>query len=443
MIEVFVKSLIEQANTIQGLNSSKPDAVQLSGVFITPTKSIKAIAIDGMAEFSDFINNRSEDITVSARLQPNVYINDILTYKDDLLFQLIISSGSEYIVREYVAVPLLDKDPRIESNMQVVSDLEGIGFNSMTNYHFQLMDKSFSQLKDIEVSSIAIMSDMDTFIPYIMDKYGNNPEFIKEEKYEGVVMDLPTDNSIRYSSILIPEGTKLINLPVYLQESEDYGVYNTGMCCFFKQRRWWITSLFNPNRYDNHPKPLNIIRVPKDKIPSVQFSYFVNEVGINIIATGLSEHTNGNDIQKQNKGVGNRLIMSDAISGESGVYYNNGRAITTRGDKMAEFQTSERNSGRDYLPLNKTPTSNVQKYATINASNEGEIVTVEWHNSDTGILEPGHPVRYQYIGDDETMVTRKGILLGFRTDYFVQDSLSLMMKRGTVLYLFIKKQDNL
>ena len=77
-----------------------------------------------------------------------------------------------------------------------------------------------------------------------------------------------------------------------------------------------------------------------------------------------------------------------------------------------------------------------------NAMNEGEFIEVEWHNGDVGYLEPGHPVKYQYMGEGNDMVVRKGSLLGYRQDHLpITSRLEPDMKRVCKLLLFLKRQE--
>lgn len=437
-IGVLIDNLLNEAVRIDK-NTVSAENLKIIFIITTPEGEYKSLGVDAFSEYGDFVSARTTDYNIKARFTPDVYINKILPFKDNLKCQVISATGIDQIVKEFIPIPTVTYDVRAEGNNSNHANIEGASQITIQGYQFQLLEVPFSKLKDIERSRSFLMANVQDVISYVIDEEMKTVELDNKDKYKGLVMEVPVDNTVSYRQILIPEGIRLINIPVYLQESEHYGVYSKGLGCYYKQNRWWIYSLYDLNKYDTHPRPIEITRLPRDKAPTLQKTFFFNENGLNIVSTGENEHIASSDINKQNTGVGNRIKDPKLISGEQGSYYNNGRAVRTRVDSLTEYQTSQRGSGEEYVPLSDTPSSNTFKYASANSANDGALLTIEWHNSDTGYLEPGAPVRYQFMGDSERMETRKGVLLGYRTDYKVIDPMTLFMKRATKLFIFISK----
>lgn len=442
MIGNQISAFLKQAQLGAKISNKIAETVTMTVIMITPKGQYTAHGVVRFMEQADFVARRSELYQIRCRFQPGVYFDKILPYRDDLICQLIVQSETDRIMREFVAIPQTDKDVRSESNNSIGNNLDALDTTNLVPYEFQLMDKGFAKLRNLPYSNIHQMANVKDTLLAIMEEATQAVGLTGYDAYKGLSMHLPVDNPNNYRQIIIPSGTRLIDVPYYIQNHNEYGVYSKGLGAFYKQRYWWIYPLYNTNRVDTHARPIDIIRVPQNKIPDLDSTFYLSNSALTLIATGEAEHEDGKDIKKQNQGVGQRLVLGDAIAGDTGYHYNNGRAITTRADSMQEYKLSDRRNGEEWVPLNPNPTGNMMAPLSDNAKNEGEIVIVEWRNGDTGYLEPGHPLRYHYLHDDDTMVIRKGVLLGYRTDYMpITDTLAPHMKRTTKLVIFLKRQE--
>lgn len=440
MLSTQIAALLSQASLTAKISNNIAEITTLSAIIITPKKQLKVLGVDGMQERGDFVKDRCDTIIASFRIQPGIYNNDIVPYRDSLEVHLFIESGGNTKMRQFVGVPLLDRDIRPESNNTDNNNMAAQDFMSMIPYQFQLIDKGFAKLKNIQVSNIYQMSNPADVLATVMEEETKKVGLTGFETYKGIYMHKPVDNTNKYRQIILPSGTRLVDVPSILQNHNEYGVYSKGLCCYYKQNYWWMVPLFNTTLADTHKRPIDIIRLPQNKIPDLKATFYASDKGMTILAAGGAKHHDGADIRKQNKGSGQRLIMGDAIAGDTGYHYNNGRAITTRADSMQEYKLSDRRDGEEYVPLNPNPTGNVCAALTSNAINEGEVIEVEWRNGDVGYLEPGHPIRYQYMEDDKSMKVRNGVLIGYKCDYLpITSDISPDMKRTTILYLFLKR----
>lgn len=441
-MNVLVSSLLQQAKITAKISGKIADSTTLRAIFITPVAQHTAIKVLQHTRQADFISNRAEWVGLTVQLQPGVYQDKILPYRDDLRVQVISSTETDVKISEYVAVPLNSDDPRVMSNTTVNADFSAQDSVALQEFQFQLIDPGFAKLKNLEVSDNFPMSNVADVIRITMEENTQKVGLEGKEKYRGLYMVEPVDNVNKYRQILIPSGTRLINLPLFIQNHPEFGVYSRGLGCFYKQNYWWVYPLFNTSLVDVHHRPIDLIRMPRDKAPTLDETFYVSDVALTIISTGDGEHSDTADITKQNKGVGSRIVMGDAISGDVGYHYSKGQAITTRQETIQEYKLSDRKDGSEYTPLDLNPTGNVCRAMTNNSINEGEVITVEWHNGDIGYLEPGHPLRYQYISSEGGLTTRKGVLLGYRCDYVPITGGPLpKMKRTCVLTVFLKRQE--
>lgn len=444
MISAQIATVLKQAQLTATLSNTSAETISMSVVFITPVGQYTALGVERMMNQADFVGSRNELVQIRVRLQPGIYFDNLVKYRDALTCQVIISSGVTRVMKEYVAVPLEGKDVHTESNSTIANKMDALNTTNLVPYEFQLIDKGFAAIRNWPYSNNFLIANIRDTLVAVMEQGMAQIGLTGYEKYKGLELYEPIDNTNNFRQIIFPSGTRLVDVPQYLQSHNEYGVYSKGLGSFYKQNYWWIYPLYNTERVTTHPRPINLIRVPQNKIPDLDATFYVTPTALTIIAAGDGDHKDGADIRKQNEGVGQRLVMGDAIAGDTGYHYNNGRAITTRADSMQEYKLSNRRDGNEYIPINPNPTGNLMVGFSENARNQGEMLEVEWRNGDTGYLEPGHPLTYQYFYDDDTVYIRKGILLGYRNDYIPipgPTGVRPMLKRTTILRIFLKAQD--
>lgn len=442
MLSNQIQAFLKQASLTAKITNNPAETITIQAILITPEGQYTALGCERMVEAADFVSNSAETVQIRLRLQPSVYFDRIVKYRDDLRIQVIKDSGTDRLVTEYIGVPLVDRDVRAESNNTAAAQLDALDTTQLVAYEFQLLPPGFAEINNIPVSGIYPMSTVENVLATVMETETQKVNLTGYDKYKGMYFHRPVDNPNNYRQIIFPSGTRLKDVPRYLQNHNEYGVYSKGLGSFYKQNYWWIYPLFNTTLSDTHPRPIDIIRVPENKIPDLDHTFYRSDISMTVIACGTGTHKDRADIRKQNEGLGQRVVMGDAVAGDTGYHYNNGRAITTRADSMQEYKLSERRNGKEWTPIDLNPTGNVCAPMSVNALNEGEIVEVEWRNGDTGYLEPGHPLRYQYMHDDDTMTLRRGVLLGYRTDYIpITTQVTPMLKRTTILKIFLKRQE--
>lgn len=442
MISSQIQTVLRQAKLTATISSTVAETTQITAVFITPEGQFTALGVEKMMTRADFAKSRSEFYVIGVRLQPGIYFDKLVKYRDDLTCQVIFESGTSRVMRTFVAIPLIDKDVHTESNNTMANKMDALNTTNLVSYSFQLMEVGFAKLRNQPVANIYSIANVRDVLITVLEEGTKAIGLTGINKYKGLEIYEPIDNVNNFRQIIFPSGTRLIDAAQFLQEHNEYGVYSKGLGSFYKQNHWWVYPLYNTERVNTHPRPINIIRVPQNKIPDLDTTFYVTPTALTIIATGKADHKDHADIRKQNEGVGQRMIMGDAIAGDTGYHYNAGRAVTTRADSMQEYKVSNRRDGNEWIPINPNPTGNLMVGLSQNAFNQGEVLELEWRSGDTGYLEPGHPLNYQYFYDDDTVYVRKGVLLGYRTDYItVSNGVKPMMKRTTILTVFLKAQD--
>lgn len=407
-------NLINQAKKVS--TTGRPRYIKLEANIITPVALIKLVIPTGMAQVSLFGASHSDNIRIKGNIQPGLYLDQVLPYKDDLYIEVIERVGYRQTVRRYRATPLQDVNPEMEGNHSSTANLAKKDALNLTTVEFQLIELGYDKLKNEMASTILYMTDVQKAIHSVLTKYGEQLGLQDADRWRGVDIEEPVDNINVFKQIVIPNGIKLTELVNFLQYADQYGIYAKGIGSYYRKGMWYIFPLFRMGRYDTAKRVVDIYRLPEDVMPTLDYSYFYNDRTLTVLSTGSASHKDGTDITRQNVGVGKRIVSPDAVMSESGYYYGKGQALTTREDSLTEYQTSKRASGQEFVPFSDKPSSNIFRELSVNALNDGDIIKVDWHNSEAIRIFPGSPCKYYYMSGDNNLKVKEGTIVSIRTE---------------------------
>lgn len=439
-LPVPMANLIDHAKRTSTLGGNVMWAIEAT--IITPLKQIPMVLPTGLARDSFFAIKHADDYQIEGSIQPGLYQQEVLPYKDDLYLELILRAGVQQTAYKFRAVPLDVNNPSIESNHSELLNLRGLDVNNIVTIKMQLMECNYDVLKTLPYSNTFLMCTTRDALHHIFNEANVGTSFsqINAERYYGPDIEEPTDNPKVYKQIIVPQGLRLIDVPNFLQYDDHYGIYSKGIGSFYRKGYYYFFPLFQMGGYNKASKVLDIYRIPPDIAPTLEQTYFYNTKTVSIISTGNSTYQDHTDIDKQNDGVGKRVVSGDAVMGETGYYYGKGEAVTTRPDSVSEYKTSERKSGNEYIPFADKPTGNVFASLSINARNDGELITIPWDNSNSDMIIPGMCCKIYYLEGKDSVKFREGKVLGVRTEYRKnKESTHKVFREYSVLTLFLSK----
>lgn len=433
-------NLIKQANTLS--NRIPPRQFRLFATIVTPVKQIPLVIPTGYSCLAAFAVNFTDDHQIAGQIQPGVYQEDVLPYKDNLIIEVIERQGMQQTMKRFRATPIADSDPNVIGSNTSTANLKALDHNNIVSVTFQLIELGYDYLKNIMLSDVLLMTKLDTAL---LDQYalhGSKMEFEEPDNWKGVNIVKPIDNDRFFKQIVIKSGVPLTHLGRYLQNHDEFGIYNTGLGSYYRKGYWNIYPLFRMGRYNSSKRVLNVFRLPENAFPTVEFSYLDDGRVITVLSSGGGKLIDGRDIHKQNEGTGKRVVSPDAVMGETGYYYSKGQAILTREDAITEFKTSERSNENEIVPFAEKPTNNLAKMLSENAFNEGIEVGIEWHNSNAALIDPCMPVRYYYMKGEDVLAYREGVVLGLRYDYKKDmENTKPYFREFTLLELFLSHEE--
>ena len=434
-----LSNLVDYANSVNGSNSER--LFTMTATAITPNGQIPLIIPTAFARNCLFGVNQSDDCRITAQLQPGVYQNEILAFRDNLHIEVVERIGYSQVVRRYRAIPLNDSDTAMTASNTAMADLGSKDALNLSTVIFQLLDPGFAILRHEQVSDHLLMSTLANALDYQLKKYGEKLTLIGADAWKGVDIEYPYDNDRVFKQIIIPSTIPLTQLATWMQLHDQFGFYSKGLGAYYRKGMWYIYPLLKIGRYENARKVANIYLLPENAFPTLKNTWFWEDKVLTILSTGaIASNADGTDIEKQNSGSGKRVVSSDAVMGETGSYYSKGQALTTREDSLSEYKTSERGSGEESIPFHSTPTNNLCKLLSESALKDGTMLSRTWHNSDILQLVPGMPCRVFFMEKDK-MMYREGTILSARGET-QRDTQSIqpIFREHAALQMFISNQ---
>lgn len=436
-----IQNLIEHANAIDGAGGMPAKTFKLEAVLVTPNEQIDLILPNGRARNCQFGTGSSDNSQIRGQLQPGVYQNRILPFKDNLFLEVVKRIGFKQTVTRYRAIPLGDTNAQMQGGNTALANMEAKDEMNLVTVKFQLLEPGFALLKNEMVSDNFLMAKLDKVLHCILTEYGEQLQLTGADKFRGVDIEYPYDNDRIFQRITIPSAIPLIGLGDWMQNDDQFGFYSKGFIQYYRKGMWFIRPAMKLGRYDTARKTVDIYRLPENVMPSVENSYFIEGNKMTILATGGATMSDGKDINKQNNGVGYRVVSPDALSGDTGLYYNRGQAMTTRSDSMSEYQTSKRGSGEEVVPFHTTPSANLCKMFSKNAANDGVEQILSWHNSFAEWIDPATPCRYFYTSGNSLMYKEGTILSLYSVDQMDTQSQSPVFREHTEVGVFLNKDE--
>lgn len=411
---------------------------QMEATAVTPNDQIPLLMPSGFSRNCLFTSGRSDDATIRVQTQPGVYTNKILPFRDNLIIEIVEREKASQIKYRFRAIPLTGNDPQMQGGHSALADLASKDNMNMITVDFQLLELGFAKIRNEPVSDIYLMSSMDNVLHDKLTESGSKLGLTGPDAWKGVDIEYPIDNDRVFKQVVIPFGNRLIDLGEFLQMNEEYGIYNTGLGMYYRKGLWRVYPLFRMGRYEKARRVLNVYRLPENVFPTLHNSWIMDDKSITVFSTGGAHNSETTDIDRQEHGVGKRIISVDAAMGETGRYYNKGVAATTRGDSLSEYKTVSRASGEEWVPTVLTPTGNLCKHLSENAQNDVSITGLSWHNSNAALIDPCMPVRYYYMSGSEALMYREGSVGGLRTVYQADtESVNTIFREHSVLSLTI------
>lgn len=319
-----------------------------------------------------------------------------------------------------------------------------------TKIQVQLIDPISDDYRQQEVScilrNVTVLDAMELLLT--TDIYGPDdelpkvitPEAYADKQYTKIVGReiTPPDNLRVYKHIVIPTGTKLVDLPDYLQV--NYGVYRNGLGNYYYNGIVYVYPIYDTERIDTTINYLTIARFPPEAAPSTGRTWILKEtMELYVAATADVTHNDFSDWVELNSGIISYTLDSEVVL-PSVVTVEEGVASTEMASNLLFTDPYSRQEGDSHVSLASrcTTCNTFFLNSKINAGRSG-MMSVTWENSNPDFLYPGMPVRYIFpvgdvigelrgtliLADSETTPVRDGLM---ETEYITNTKLAIKVE---------------
>lgn len=384
----------------------------------TEDETLYTVAAQNLSEYVDFENNFAEETNIQIVMQPGVYNTKVIPNSEVLFLNIYKTKYSPYqepevTKRTYRCFPKTTADDSVSQNSSAHLNQEAINESNLATYEFQIFDEAVEKLRTLQTGGIYPMANTGSVIRVLLGGMSEQLEMPLEKKPLGIEM-YPPDTDVYKNALMIRQGVRLVDVAKYLQE--HYGVYNTGIGCYYHAQYWHVWPLYNTKRFELARQTLTIVNVPRDRFPGIERTYELSGSSLSIVSTGETVMFDNNNMVKYNQGDGTRAIRASAMSGSEGMTVDKGQVVLHRGKTNTEILTSERVTDTNLAPSEPEVTDNTCRILSRTAVGQGSHMQLGWENSNPDLLVPGMPLKLLYLKGD-VVVQRYGTLLRWENLY--------------------------
>lgn len=316
----------------------------------------------------------------------------------------------------------------------------------LVNLSFQLVEPIIAEFRTSELGGIFKGVDVERLLRYALGyKIPDTAtkRMLGDPRYTGIrgVDVVKPSNTRLYQHILIPNNTRLTDIPAFIQK--QYGVYSSGIGWHIERGRCFIYPLYDYTQYEKQDNVITILNVPVNEAPTMERTFIVRENQLFIFATGNTAHMDESEMIQQNVGTGIRYSQAgDLIDGMADVSNNRVSFIRDKNVKAVKVDDRPITNNNNIRTVTDGFTDNPFKDTARHAESLGTKLSLQWDNANRALLRPGHPVKVLYKDGGEIR-SLLGILNGIEsiTKTHTRAKLDNHYITTCLLHLFVKRVD--
>lgn len=444
-MEIESSLLGPEINQIIGKKETNSNSIEHEVIIHTVDNEIIITRLISIEFKEDYNTNYSDEIYIELLCPMGDFVKLIYPYRNNLEISVIRKFNNTKELDRYKLV-LLNINDNYGSGKYKEMSLEELNKNEAKNLRCQCIDRSVEAIRLKTVEGVFREHTIGEILTGLFHIELLNIK-VNGSPIDPLINMIKADNERIYNHVIVPSGTKLVDLPVFLQE-RDYGIYNGHIGFYIKNYKTgtyfnkaqsdkkinvFIYPLYNPEvalRNNNHK--LIIYNVPNFKYSMVENTYLIDNDNIKIIASEDSRKTNTGDDVYMDEGVGFVSLDAKTVMRRPFEITEQG-VINSKSGANNEAYMKERSDGAMYRGYNK-PTDNLYKLRSNYLKHNGDIIQVKWNFSNAKYLIPGMPVIYAYLGDNNNVIRLNGVLQSHYTLYNQTSKMST-----TILIIFVEK----
>jgi len=392
-------------------------AINYDLILHTPKGDITITMLDSIEIIEDYNNNVGDYKIANFLVGSGEFIYKIKPYSNNLEMTVkkYIDKKLEY--SEVFKAVIMSLDNGLS---EVKGNYDETTLNSvaMSRISIQLVNKELEIIRSLKVDGIYPNTTIKSLLFGMMDK-GMKSVKMNDEHIAINMNIVEPNNDNSYNHLVIPTGTRLLDLPTYLQDT-SYGVYNGDIGVYFKKIKTldiyklnlFIFPLYTVN--ETPAKELFIYHTNNPYLDFIDTTYKVVGDIIKIVSTSK--------INTIEQGENQDIDLGNAITG-SDPYNLTKHTSTVSNDKVTYDKTAQVKGNMSYsredgmnMETYVGNESNLYKHRSKVIKRSLSLYQVTWNHSDTDLLIPGMVTTLFYQKDKEVKQL-KGILQNIFTVY--------------------------
>ena len=306
---------------------------------------------------------------------------------------------------------------------------------------FQLLSEFVEKLRTVQIGTVHRQVKVADIIRTEMHR--NLEKIEATTGFQGVTMR-GTAKDTADTQVIIPQGTRLVDLPKYLQETER-GVYGSGMSAFYRDGQYYVWPTYDLTGFTSNEEKLTIINVPQTRYPGIERTYKFEGKHLTIVTTGETASSDSSDIRQMTHGNASRTANAGSLHNTSSFKYDKNKGIANAKDIISEVMGEERKDGIQQLPQKSRIkiTDNTLNELSKSAIGNGRAMQLIWENGYHEAIVPGMPCRLMYW-DGDHVLERDGLVVGVQS-YTSPASGNVFRGRyvtATAIYIFVSREVN-
>lgn len=406
------------------------------------------MTIYSMRVMRDYVNNYGDYIEVGVLCPMGTFIHDIFPYIDNLeatvtMNRQLTTRGEVFVKKDrYKCVYLSDKNADISTNITgTKGDLNTLAPISIK---FQLVDKGLELFRTLGVQGCFDSRtsdnppDIKSFLQSLIAQKSKGITIEKKPIIDRIVIEDP-DNTDPIGSLVVPSGTKVIDLPLWLQ-FKSMGVYNADIGIYLQSscvdnentyKTLYIYSLYNGFKYNKADYRMLVYSPITSNYSFSECTYKMEDDVLRVLSTSIQDIPDFNATAISD-GTGfrtaNALVMMDqpVEITPDGPRFNRSKMNT-------EIMDSERPDGVVNAVYSGITANNFKISSKI-MKNMGVIVKAHVGSMDPDYIQPGMAVKITYEDGKGRLTTMLGVAIYSVTNYdTVESNLITTFNKGSSL----------
>ena len=364
----------------------------------------------------DYVSSFTDEITLTVHLPLGVYSRLIYPNRLDLQITLIklplgeISNdvnGNAGIQSERYSALLIDgvRSPTVGQGTEV-NDQTTLDLTQIIDVNFQLYDKSLEQIRVMLSGGICRSSTVEDAIITLLSNQAMSAVVDGAKIITGIDM-VDADNTDEKGQIVITHGTKLIDIPDYIQAR--IGVYNSGIGNYIQNKFWYIYPLYDTTHFNTRVKTLTILILPKRKFANIERTFLINGNSLTILVTGETGFKDDSGSNYVGHGNGVRFADANTLM-DVGANASGNKVLLKRDTNNSELISDTAIAGVNNAPIspNRITANPFVAFSQLALKKGGGFKCI-WENSDSSLILPGMAAKVIY-SDNDAIETIYGIV---------------------------------